>query len=80
MVWVVTNGTATNAGTFRTLGARSHAQHASAAQLALADEGSFKLQLNGHDRFAERGAEYFRYVQPYQHHKLIPSKFIYSYS
>ena len=27
-----------------------------------------KLQLNGHDRFREREADYFRLVQPYQHH------------
>ena len=27
-----------------------------------------KLQLNGHDRFAEQEAEYFTLVQPYNHH------------
>lgn len=27
-----------------------------------------KLKLNGHDRFRERDATYFRLVQPYQHH------------
>jgi len=31
-----------------------------------------KLQLNGHDRFAERGGKYFELVQPYQHHENIP--------
>lgn len=30
--------------------------------------GKAKLQLNGHDRFAERDAEYFSKVQQYQHH------------
>jgi len=39
-----------------------------------------KLQLNGHDRFIEREATYFRNVQPYQYHSKIPSKYIYSYS
>ena len=39
-----------------------------------------KLQLNGHDRFTERKASYFRLVQPYQHHTRIPDKTIYSYS
>ena len=39
-----------------------------------------KLQLNGHDRFSERDASYFRLVQPYQHHTRVPSKFIYLYS
>jgi len=30
------------------------------------------LQLNGNDRFAERGGLYFTHVQPYQHHTCIP--------
>lgn len=34
--------------------------------------GSVKLQLNGHDRFSERGAKYFSQVQPYQHHSRVP--------
>ena len=41
---------------------------------------SCKLQLNGHDRFSERDASYFRLVQPYQHHTRIPSKYVYCYS
>jgi hypothetical protein len=32
-----------------------------------------KLQLNGHDRFAERNNDYFSLVQPYQHHENIPA-------
>jgi hypothetical protein len=32
-----------------------------------------KLQLNGHDRFAERAGKYFNLVQPYQHHENVPS-------
>ena len=39
-----------------------------------------KLQLNGHDRFAARNASYFRTCQPLQHHGLVPSKHVYSYS
>ena len=39
-----------------------------------------KLQLNGHDRFSERDAAYFRLVQPYQHHTRIPNKYVYCYS
>lgn len=34
---------------------------------------SGKLQLNGHDRFAEREGRYFNLVQPYQHHNNIPA-------
>ena len=32
-----------------------------------------KLQLNGHDRFAEREGSYFNLVQPFQHHENVPS-------
>jgi hypothetical protein len=39
-----------------------------------------KLQLNGHDRFTERDAAYFRLVQPFQHHTRVPNKYIYCYS
>jgi hypothetical protein len=31
-----------------------------------------KLQLNGHDRFTERNADYFRKVQNFQHHTRVP--------
>jgi len=33
---------------------------------------SAKIQLNGHDRFAERDGSYFNLVQPFQHHENIP--------
>jgi len=42
-----------------------------------------KLQLNGHDRFAERNGDYFNLVQPYQHHSRTPSSigiFVYSFA
>jgi len=39
-----------------------------------------KLQLNGHDRFAERKGSYFNFVQPYQHHTAMPSGNVYVYS
>ena len=41
---------------------------------------SFRLQLNGADRFNERPGEYFRKVQPYQHHTRCPLKRVYVYS
>ena len=41
---------------------------------------SAKLQLNGHDRFAERPADYFNLVQPHQHHDNTPDVGIYVYS
>jgi len=39
-----------------------------------------KLQLNGHDRFAQRPGDYFNKVQPYQHHTNIPSGNVHVYS
>ena len=39
-----------------------------------------KLQLNGHDRFAQRDGSYFNLVQPYQHHTSSPSMGINCYS
>ena len=35
--------------------------------------GKVKLQLNGHDRFSTRDADYFSTVQPYQHHSRVPA-------
>ena len=41
---------------------------------------TMKLQLNGHDRFKERNASYFRTCQPIQAGHKVPSKHIYCYS
>jgi len=42
---------------------------------------SAKLQLNGHDRFAERDGKYFQLIQPFQHHSRVNvDKGIYVYS
>jgi hypothetical protein len=54
-------------------------------RLPLFDRGnnpvvSAKLQLNGHDRFSERGGRYFNLVQPYQHHENVPATGINVYS
>ena len=42
--------------------------------------GNAKLQLNGHDRFAERAVKYFNHVQPYQHHSNVPTGNVQVYS
>jgi hypothetical protein len=41
---------------------------------------SAKIQLNGHDRFAEMDGRYFNLVQPFQHHENVPSRGINVYS
>ena len=41
---------------------------------------TMKLQLNGHDRFTVRDADYFRKVQSQQHYDNCPRKYIYNYS
>jgi hypothetical protein len=39
-----------------------------------------QLKLNGQDRFKRRNAQYFNYVQPYQHHTGVPSDGVNVYS
>ncbi len=41
---------------------------------------NLRMQFNGGDRFSQRSSDYFRTVQPYQHHSGAPRKFVYSYS
>jgi hypothetical protein len=41
---------------------------------------SFKLVLNGQDRFKEQSGKYFNQVQPFVHHSGSPMPGIYSYS
>ena len=41
---------------------------------------TFKLVLNGQDRFKEQSGKYFNQVQPYNHHSGSPMPGIYSYS
>ena len=38
------------------------------------------IQINGQNRIAPRGSEYFRYTQPLQHHTHVPDNQIYVYS
>lgn len=39
-----------------------------------------KLQMNGHDRFTERPAGFFRLAQPWTHHSRVPAKKVHVYS
>ena len=41
---------------------------------------NFKLQLNGHDRFAAQSSQYFNKVQPAFHHSGAPCAGVYCYS
>ena len=41
---------------------------------------TFKLQLNGQDRFSTQQGKYFNSVQPYYHHSGCPVPGVYSYS
>jgi hypothetical protein len=41
---------------------------------------TFKLILNGTDRFKERKGEHFRLVENYTHHTRTPGNYIYTYS
>ena len=41
---------------------------------------TFKLQLNGQDRFSTQNGKYFNQVQPYYHHSGNPTPGVYAYS
>ncbi len=41
---------------------------------------SLRIQFNGGDRFSPRKSEYFRTVQPFEHHSGSPRKHVYCYS
>jgi hypothetical protein len=41
---------------------------------------TFKLVLNGQDRFKEQKGKYFNQVQPFQHHSGSPCPGVYAYS
>jgi hypothetical protein len=50
------------------------------ATVAAAPLSTFKLILNGQDRFKEQAGKYFNQVQPFYHHSGNPYPGIYSYS
>jgi hypothetical protein len=51
-----------------------------AAAGAVGPLSSFKLVLNGQDRFKEQDGKYFNQMQPYSHHSGNPYPGVYSYS
>ena len=51
-----------------------------AADICTGPLDTFKLVLNGQDRFKEQSGKYFNQVQPYYHHSGNPYPGIYSYS
>jgi hypothetical protein len=53
---------------------------ASATAMEVGPLGTFKLVLNGQDRFKEQSGKYFNSYQPYVYHTGVPYPGIYSYS
>ena len=51
-----------------------------AATTSVGPVDTFKLVLNGQDRFKEQSGKYFNQVQPFQHHSGTPYAGVYSYS
>ena len=76
LVWVIQNDNRTG-NNFSDVNGSSLGQIASAGVNPCSNA---KLQLNGHDRFAQRDGTYFNWVQPYQHHTNVPSTGINVYS
>ena len=50
------------------------------SEAAVGPLSTFKLQLNGQDRFTAQSGKYFNQVQPYYHHSGNPVPGVYSYS
>ena len=67
------NGTAGSGASWTEEGADS-------ASTSVGPLDTFKLVLNGQDRFKEQQGKYFNQVQPFQHHSGSPYPGVYSYS
>jgi len=90
LIWAHTMTTHTTVGA--ATGNRWFNYSSTANAVGLDTFGTALLQLNGHDRFSVRNADYFRKVQNYEHHTRVPrvgseldtddkrEQFIYSYS
>jgi len=81
--WVMVDTAYTTSGATHTANKPLTYSSNNAASSTNTDGDTFtdmKLQLNGHDRFAVRPADYFRLVQNYQHHTCSPRKHVYTYS
>jgi hypothetical protein len=81
----IQSGFATSNSNFANLAQANNLYSGLADSTSVLDRGdnpvaSCKLQLNGHDRFSERGGRYFNLVQPYQHHSNCPATGINVYS
>ena len=59
---------------------RQWAEEGAALSLSAGPLDTFKLVLNGQDRFKEQKGKYFNQVQPFQHHTGTPYPGVYSYS
>lgn len=53
---------------------------ASSSNVSVGPVNSFKLILNGQDRFKEQSGKYFNQVEPFMHHSGTPYPGVYSYS
>jgi hypothetical protein len=72
LVWVMQNATGNTAASGNTPASDKFGDFTDAT-LGNNYTVSAKLQLNGHDRFAERQGKYFNMVQPFQHHTNVPT-------
>jgi hypothetical protein len=57
-----------------------HADREAWTEEAQGAMSTFKLVLNGQDRFKEQGSKYFNQVQPFNHHSGCPFPGVYAYS
>ena len=76
LIWVHTTANHTtaysNSGTINAVGAGSWFNYSGSDWCGCDSFTTALLQLNGHDRFSVRYADYFRKVQNYEHHTRVP--------
>ena len=73
-------GTSTTAGGLSWRGEDGPAENGAPTVGSVGPLATFKLILNGQDRFKEQSGKYFNQVQPFYHHSGNPYLGIYSYS
>jgi len=80
LIWICQRDAVVAAGVNEWFNFSGNETAATAGSLTTDPYTTMQLQLNGHDRTLAHQAQYYRLVQPYQHHSRFPQLYIYCYS
>ena len=72
LIWVHTTSNHASAYSSSTIGSGNWFNYSGSDASGVDSFSTALLQLNGHDRFSVRYADYFRKVQTYEHHTRVP--------